>query len=86
MDNNSGTQTSGPGQKAKDPLADLFPPEARAHLKAAGKELKQGLEAMLPPGMVERRRAARRELLLAARSFIDAALQRIDKAGRPPTV
>jgi hypothetical protein len=76
MDQNTGTSA---GAAPKDPLDKLFPPEARTHLKAAGKELRQGLEAMLPPGLAEHRRAARRELLLAARSFIDAALKHLDK-------
>lgn len=80
MDKNTGTHTAGPERPGDWKLDELFPPEARAHLKAAGKELRQGLAAMLPPGMVEHRRAARRELLLAARGFIDAALKRMDKS------
>ena len=32
----------------------------------------------LPPGFIEHRRKARREMLLAWRSMIDAALERMD--------
>ena len=61
------------------PLPNFVPAETRAHLKAAREELRKGYEAMFPPGFLEHRRAARRELLLAARSFIDAALKRADE-------
>jgi len=37
---------------------------------------------MLPPGFLEHRRAARKEMLLAARSLIDHALKRMDDAGK----
>jgi hypothetical protein len=54
-------------------------PEAWRHVKAAGEELRRTLASVLPPDFHNHGRAARREALLAARSVIDAALDRIDK-------
>ncbi len=56
----------------------FMPDEAREHLKAAGEEIRKSVEGMFPPGFVEHRRAARREMLLAARSLIEAALKRME--------
>jgi hypothetical protein len=58
------------------PLEAWIPRETVEHLEAARAEMRASVEALLPPGFVERRRAARRHMLLAARSLIDAALQR----------
>ena len=60
------------------PFCGLVSDEALAHARAAHKEMHKSVEALLPPGFVEHRRAARREMLLAARSMIDAALERIE--------
>ncbi len=54
-------------------------PKAWEHVKAAGDELCRGLGAFVPPEVHEHGRAARREVLLAARSVIDAALARLEK-------
>ncbi len=54
-------------------------PEAWQHVCAAGKELRQGLASMLPPEFHAHGRSAKREVLLAARSVIDAELSHIDK-------
>jgi hypothetical protein len=61
------------------PLHNFVPEETREHLKAARDEFRKGYEAMFPPGFLEHRRAAKRELLLAARTFIDAALKRMEE-------
>ncbi|MGO9412971.1 MAG: hypothetical protein ACLQCB_19760 [Spirochaetia bacterium] len=50
--------------------------EAREHMKAARASVRNTFEDLLPPGFVEHRRAARRELLLALRSLLDAAIER----------
>ena len=55
-----------------------IPAEARDHLKAASHEMRKSWEALLPPGFVEHRRAARREMLLAVRSLVDAALEHME--------
>ena len=48
-------------------------------MKAAREEMKKTLEAMMPPGYREHRRAARREMLLAFRSLIDAAIKKTEE-------
>jgi len=55
-----------------------LPQETLVHLQAARKEWEGSLEGFLPPKFVEHRRAARREMLLAARSLIDHALSRVE--------
>jgi hypothetical protein len=54
------------------------PEEARQHFHAAREEMRKGLETLLPQGFFEHRRSARREMLLAWRSMLDAAIQRMD--------
>ena len=61
------------------PFEEFVSPETVEHLKAAKNEIKQGVEAMFPPGFVAHRRAARKEVLLAARSFLDGVIQRMDR-------
>ena len=48
-------------------------------LEAAREEMRESIQAFLPPGFVEHRKKARKEMLLAWRSLIDSALERIDK-------
>jgi len=52
--------------------------EARQHMKAARASVLTTFEGLLPKGFVEHQRAARKEVLLALRSLLDAA---IDRAG-----
>ncbi len=56
-----------------------LPDETVAHLQAARAAARKSVEALLPPGFVEHRREARRQLLLAARSLLDAALKRTER-------
>jgi hypothetical protein len=58
---------------------DEMPEEVREHLRAARKELRESMKEFLPPGFIEHRQKARREMLLAWRSLIDSALDRMDK-------
>ena len=60
-------------------LGDEIPKDVREHFREARKELKESMRAFLPPGFIKHRRNARREMLLAWRSMIDTALERIDK-------
>jgi hypothetical protein len=64
------------GQSTKEPRRGL-PEDTRQHLQAARQAFRESVEALLPPGYVEKRRVARREALLAARSLIDHALERM---------
>jgi hypothetical protein len=54
------------------------PEETREHLRSARKEMRHAWEALFPPEFITHRRAARREFLLAARTLIDHALERIE--------
>jgi hypothetical protein len=42
--------------------------------------MKKSVEILLPPEFIAHRKAARREMLLAARSLIDHALERMAKS------
>jgi hypothetical protein len=68
------------------PFEEFVSRETVEHLKAARHEIKQSVEAMFPPGFVAHKRAARKEVLLAARSFIDGVLQRMDQPDTGTTV
>ena len=52
--------------------------EARDHAKAARASMMKSFEELIPHGFLEHRRAARREMLLAMRSLLDAAIERIE--------
>ena len=57
----------------------MIPEETRQHFRAAREELRKSVEGMLPPGFVEHRKNARKEMLLAWRSMIDASLERMEE-------
>jgi len=63
----------------RKPFEKEIPEEVRQHVRAAREELRESMKAFLPPGFVEHRKKARKEMLLAWRSLIDAALERMDK-------
>ncbi|HUI71359.1 MAG TPA: hypothetical protein VL354_12645 [Spirochaetia bacterium] len=52
---------------------------AREHMRLARLSVRETLEELLPKGFVEHRRAARKELLLAMRSLLDAAIERAEE-------
>ena len=52
--------------------------EAREHAKAARASMRKSIEELIPHGFLEHRRAARKEMLLAMRSLLDAAIERLD--------
>jgi len=56
-----------------------IPEDVRQHVRAAREELRESMRAFMPPGFWEHRNKARKEMLLAWRSMIDAALERMDK-------
>jgi hypothetical protein len=58
---------------------DEVPEEVRQHVRAAREELRESIRSILPPGFVEHRRKARKEMLLAWRSLIDSALERMEE-------
>ncbi len=63
----------------RKPMQSKIPEDAREHMRAAREELRDSIRSIFPPEFVEHRRKARREMLLAWRSFIDAALERMDE-------
>ena len=56
-----------------------IPAEAREHFRAAREEMRKSLEVLLPEGFLEHRKSARREMLMAWRSMLDSAIQRMDE-------
>jgi len=61
------------------PFEGKIPEETRHHFRAAREEFHQSIEGMLPPGFAEHHRKARKEMLLAWRSIIDASLERMEE-------
>ncbi len=59
-------------------LEDEVPEEVRQHVRAARDEMRESIKGFLPPGFVEHRKKARKEMLLAWRSLIDSAIERMD--------
>ena len=53
--------------------------EARDHARAARASMRRSFEELIPRGFLEHRREARREMLLAVRSLLDAAIERAEK-------
>ncbi|NWG07328.1 MAG: hypothetical protein HXY35_11665 [Chloroflexi bacterium] len=56
-----------------------IPEETREHYKKAREEFKKSVEDLLPEGFLKHHRAARREMLLAWRSMLDHAIQKMDE-------
>ena len=53
--------------------------EAREHFKAAHRSMRASLEALIPAGYLEKRRAARKEILLGLRKLLDAAIDHVEE-------
>jgi hypothetical protein len=64
---------------SRKPQEDKIPEDAREHMRAARDEMRASIDSLFPPEFVQHRRRARREMLLAWRSFLDRAIQRIDE-------
>jgi len=62
--------------------SERVPEDVREHMRAARDELRQSVEGLLPPKFVEHRRAARKEMLLAFRSLLDHAIERLDERAK----
>ena len=59
-------------------IKDEIPEEVRQHVRAAREEMRESMKTLLPPGFIEHRKKARKEMLLAFRSLIDSAIERMD--------
>ena len=64
--------------KRKHHIYNFIPEESFEHARAARAELRKGVAALFPPELVASRRAAKKEMLLAAREFINHAIDRIE--------
>ncbi len=63
----------------RKPFEDRVPEDARQHAHAAREEMRESMKSFMPPEFWEHSKKARKEMLLAWRSMIDAALERMDK-------
>jgi hypothetical protein len=63
----------------KSRMKDRIPEESREHYKKAHQEMRKSIRSLFPPEFVKHRRAAKREMLLAAQSLISHAIERIEK-------
>jgi hypothetical protein len=64
-----------------DALRDRVPEDVRRHVDTARAEMRKGMATFLPPEYFTHRDAARREMLLAWRGVVDAAIRRMDEKG-----
>jgi hypothetical protein len=60
------------------PFEDKVPEDVRQHARAARREMRESVKSFLPPEFWEHRKKARKEMLLAWRSMIDHALERME--------
>ena len=56
-----------------------IPEEAREHYRNARDEMRKSIETLLPEGFMEHRKAAHKEMLLAWRSMLDSAIERMEE-------
>ena len=68
--------------KRSKPFEGEIPEEVRQHVRAARDEIRESVKAFLPPEFMEHRKKARKEMLLAFRSVIDAALEHMEEKGK----
>ena len=66
----------------RKPFEEQIPEEVRQHVRAAREEIRESIKAFLPPQFVEHRKKARKEMLLAWRSLIDSALERMEEKSK----
>jgi hypothetical protein len=66
-------------ETAHQTLDDEARENARRHMRAARDEFRESISSIFPPDFRLHQRKARREMLLAWRSFIDRAIQRIEE-------
>ena len=71
-----------PETTSRKPFEDRIPEDVRQHMRAAREELRESFKGFLPPEVFEHGRKARREMLLAWRSVIDSALERMDEKNK----
>jgi hypothetical protein len=68
--------------RSRRPFPRILPDEVLEHARNAREELRKSVAALLPSPPAEftaHRNAARKEMLLAIRSLIDNAIERVEK-------
>lgn len=60
-------------------MKERIPEDVREHHKKAHEEMRESFKALFPPEFIERRKAARKEMLLAMRAMVDHAIERTEK-------
>jgi hypothetical protein len=65
------------------PFGSKVSEETRQHFRTAREEFWKSMEGVVPPDFREHGRNARREMLLAWRSMIDATIARMDDKKKP---
>jgi len=63
----------------RKPFEGKIPEETLQHFRAVREEFHKSIEGLLPPEFAEHRARARKEMLLAWRSMIDASLERMEE-------
>ena len=66
-------------EQTRERMRQHIPEEAVEHARNARKELHKSFEALFPPEFLARRRAARKEMLMAARSMINHAIEHLEE-------
>jgi hypothetical protein len=66
-------------ERTYKPFEGKISEETRQHFRAAHEEIHKSIEGILPPEFVTHRRNARKEMLMAFRSMIDASLERMEQ-------
>jgi hypothetical protein len=61
------------------PFEDKIPEDVRQHARTAREEFRESVKSFMPPKFWDHSRKARKEMLLAWRSMIDAALDRMEE-------
>lgn len=59
-------------------FSEFIPEEAVEHAKTAREEMRKSIHAILPPEFLAHRRKARLEMLMAAREFINHAIDKLE--------
>lgn len=70
---------SEPKERENVHFPHIISDETRAHFRNAHEEMHKGFESLFPKEFIERRKAARREMLMGIRSMIDDALKETDR-------
>lgn len=66
-------------EKSQERVENPSLKEARQHFKTARQSMRDSFEELLPKSFIEKRRAARKEILLGLKNLLDAAINHVEK-------